>query len=47
VVLLEHSTDADIEIAKIWSLLAEVVGLSRPMLRNAEWDETKLDHWKI
>jgi hypothetical protein len=44
---LEHSADADIEIAKMWSLLAEVIGLSRPMLRNAEWDEIKLDHWKI
>jgi hypothetical protein len=47
VVLLEHSADADIEIAKMWSLLAEVVGLSRPMLRNAERDEMKVDHWKI
>ena len=45
--MLEHSADADIEIAKMWSLLAEVVGLSKQMLLNAERDETKLDHWKI
>ena len=39
-----ESADIDTERAKMWSLLAGVVGCNILMLRSWELDETELDH---